>query len=205
MAPALNALFAALALLSSDARFALIFFGTSYAPDATGVRTTTALAREHNVDEWVHESPARIGYIDSLRTLLETDLALVLGSSDRSYSPSKLYPTLIAGRPTLALAPRDSILATMVQELGGAMLVTFDPQAPDDPAPIRQIASLLEAFARNRAWPAPTAQVDLVRRKYSAAAVAFAQLEIFNAVIGRDRVGSPLRTDWVPWPDHSET
>jgi hypothetical protein len=187
MLPALDVLFGALAQMRDLPRgFELFFFGTSYAPAGRGVATTGALAERHGLGGIVHEQPARIGYIDSLRILLETDLALLLGSTDQSYSPSKVYPTMLAGRPVVALAPPDSVLAAKIRELGGASLVTFQLRAAADPDAVRRLADLLRNFAASPALlPALPAEPELIARRYTAKAVALAQIDIFNAVISR--------------------
>jgi hypothetical protein len=189
MVPALEVLFAALARLQDlPRRFELFFYGTSYAPAGHGLPTATAVAARHGLAALVHEQPARIGYVDSLRIMLETDLALLLGSEDKSYSPSKLYPTLLAGKPILAVAPVQTVLAAKIEELGGAALVTFVPQAGGDPEAIARLADLLRSFIVAPAqFPAPPASLEIVTRQYTAAAVAVGQLEIFNGIISRQR------------------
>jgi hypothetical protein len=186
MLPALEVLFAGLTQnRATIEHFEIHFFGTSYAGAGKGTATTTGLARRYGLEAIVHETPARIGYVDSLRLLLETDIAILFGSSDRDYSPSKLYPTLLAARPTLAIAPRGSVLAARVTELGGALLVEFEPNTIPDSGAVENVACALAGFSRDRSWNAPPANLAMIGQKYSAAAVAIAQLEVFNAVISR--------------------
>lgn len=204
MLPALAVLFAAVARhRETGPQIELFFYGTSYAPAGTGAATTAALAARHGIADRVHEFPARIGYVDSLRLLVETDLALVLGSEDRAYSPSKLYPTLLAGKPTLAIAPRDSVLAAKVAELGGAVLVRFGDGSPDASA-VTELSGHLRNFAQDAAsWPADPANLELVTQNYTAAAVANAQLEIFATVISRQRPPDPTLSGADPWTSAS--
>lgn len=184
MLPALEVLCAAVATWKDSPQpITLHFFGTSYAPGNQAECTTTEVAARHGISHLVHEQPARIGYIDSLRLLLETDVAIVLGSDDAAYSPSKLYPTLAAGRPTIALAPLGSILAAKVDELGGAALVTFRAAAAIDPAAVARLRELLGRClaGRKQELPAPISPENLILR-HGAAAVARSQLEIFTRV-----------------------
>jgi len=203
MVPALEVLFAALARLRDRAgRFELYFYGTSYAPAGEGVATTTQLAERHGLSDLVHEQPARIGYIDSLRIMLETDLALLLGSADASYSPSKVYPTLLAGKPIIAVAPANTVLTTLIRELGGAALVTFPPTGSAHAEAVDRLAGLLGDFAESRGeFPATPANLDLVKSRYTAAAVAIGQLEIFNAIITRQKPDRFSRSVADYWPD----
>lgn len=201
MRAALSNLFAGLARAQLPAPgLELFFFGTSYAPAGQATATTEALAAEHGIAALVHEHPPRIGYLDSLRLLLECDLTLVLGSEDRAYSPSKMYPTLLAGKPCLTIAPAGSVLEAKARELGGSALVTF-AQA-DDPAAIAEVVRLVTAFAADptRA-PGPALDRDRLLGAYTAAAIAASQLTIFNRII---RAGALVQAELDPadyWPE----
>jgi hypothetical protein len=185
MLPTLEVLFAAVARCRDAARpVELHFFGTSYAGADRAEATCTTLAQRHGIAHLVHEQPGRIGYLDSLRLLLETDIALVLGSEDRGYSPSKIYPTLLAGRPTLAIAPEGSVLAGAVQELGGAALVTYRPQPTADEQAVATLTGLLEHCIAGRPLPAPPLDRARLETRHSAAGVARRQLEIFTRAAG---------------------
>jgi glycosyltransferase involved in cell wall biosynthesis len=190
MLPALDLLFAAVARAgAAGRRIELHFFGSSYARAGTGERTTTALAEKHGVADRVSEKPDRIGYLDSLRLLRDTDVALLLGSSDRAYSPSKVYPTLLADRPTLALAPEGSVLEERVCELGGAALAPFPVASPLDG--LETATEILVAAADGRALPgARPLDRERLERDYTAAAVAARQLRVFNRVL---RAGTSSR------------
>jgi hypothetical protein len=201
MLPALDVLFAAIAALRDEPRrIELFFFGTSYARAGLGEATTTALAARHGIVDRVHEEPARIGYLDALQILIESDAALLLGSEDRAYSPSKVYPTLLAEKPALAIAPADSVLETKVRELGGASLVTFTPERRD--AAIAAAATSLRQLLHAGRDPA-SLPLDRPRLEsdYTAAAVSAQQLRIFNSII-RTQNAQPEPFDVTDyWPD----
>lgn len=183
MLPALDVLLGALRLLADAPRpVELFFYGTSYARAGEGESTTTALAARHGVTHLVHEHPARIGYLESLQLLLETDVALMLGSEDRAYSPSKVYPTLLAGRPALAIAPRDSILEAKIHELGGASLITFDA-ASKEAATVILAESLRQYLSTGLDPEALPVNLERLERDYTAAAISAQQLRIFNQLI----------------------
>lgn len=183
MLPALDILFAAVARVSTRVRpVELFFFGTSYAQAGQGPSTTRALAEKHGIADRVHEQPDRIGYLSALRLLLETDLALLLGSDEVAYSPSKTYPTLSAERPTLAVMPRGSVLEGLVDQLGGVTKIAF--AAATDATAIARTAAVLTRLAEHGDWqPDQPLQRARLRDHHSARAVAQRQLEIFTAVI----------------------
>lgn len=157
------------------------FFGTSYAAGGGGEPTTRTLAAAAGVADLVQEAPARIPYLDSLRLLLETDLALLLGSEDAAYSPSKLYPTLLAGKPVLAIAPAGSVLASLVQAMGGAALVALGADAGAGDG--RAVAEWLRRFAAGELTAQSPAQAERLRCEHSAGAVAERQLAVFRQVL----------------------
>ncbi|MBC7400097.1 MAG: hypothetical protein H7289_09140 [Mucilaginibacter sp.] len=93
----------------------LYFIGTSYAPKGQGKLTILPLARQLGIENNVIEITDRISYFHSLVTLLQADALFIPGSDDPRYSPSKLYPYLLAKKPLLAifnpLSPALNILA----------------------------------------------------------------------------------------------
>ncbi len=100
----LRALLAAVARLREGqpaiyARLRLHFFGTS---NQTTIRTeprVLPIAGEFGIEERVSEHPARIPYLDALRVLTQASAVLMMGSSERHYTASKLYPGILARRP----------------------------------------------------------------------------------------------------------
>jgi glycosyltransferase involved in cell wall biosynthesis len=189
MEPALDVLFAAIARFKeTPPPFTLHFYGTSYAPAGRGEPTTRGLAARHGIGPLVREQPARIGYLDSLQLLLEADLILLLGSDDRAYSPSKVYPALLAGKPVAAITPSGSVLEGIIQSIGGAALLRFNRPISIDEAAVPRVHEALWEFARNPGIPLGVPiDRDRLRAEYSAATVAARQLALFNRLITRQR------------------
>lgn len=194
MEPALEVLFAALAMcLRHGPAPELYFFGTSYAPTGRGTPTTNSLAERHGVADLVHESPDRIPYLDSLRLLLDSDLALILGSTDLAYSPSKILPVLTAGVPAIAIAPQDSTLARRAASVGGIAITSFSLQTPL--AAANSLAELLVGFVREPRRPLTPPPRPEMLADLTAKAGARHQLAVFSAVVAAKRdsasVGTP--------------
>lgn len=186
-------LFSAIAELraSGGPAWHLFFFGSSYAPAGQSAPATRELAVRFGITDLVHEQPARIGYLDSLRLLLETDVALLLGSGEAAYSPSKIYPTLLAGRPTLALAPAGSVLERQLQKLGGCQVIHFTPSGEPSASATTAVASALRAVARGETLASPPLDPDPFLQRHGAKAVADAQLALFANVIANRRAPAP--------------
>ena len=190
MLPALEVLFAGLASHhdSGGRLLELHLSGTSYASADRVLPTTTEAARRHGTGHQVHESPGRIGYLDALQLMLEGDCVLLLGSEDKAYSPSKIYPALLTGRPVLAVAPAGSILEHKITELGGAGLVTFQTTPAGDPAAVGRVRDCLARLAAGNEMPlGQPLRRDVLREKYSATAIAEAQLRIFGNLLESHR------------------
>ena len=151
VAPLRAVLAATRTLLDGDPRVAdrvrLHFFGTS---NQTGGGEPRVLphAREFGVEHLVHEAPARLDYLDALAVLREADALLLLGSSEPHYTPSKVFPALLANRPIVAVYHRES---TALEMIAGAMappdasVIAFDDHHPVERA-VGCIAGALRAL-----------------------------------------------------------
>lgn len=137
MRPALAALFAALAKLRAANSSALDslklhFVGTSYAPPGRAVETVRPVAAEFGVADLVEEYTSRVPYHESLRLMVDADLVLLVGSTDASYTASKLYPCILSGRPILAIFHERSSVVSIMRECRAGRCVEFgDDRAPD--------------------------------------------------------------------------
>ncbi len=115
------------------------FFGTSYSAANEAKNATGVFAERHHVHDFVHESPARLRYLDALQVTLEADVNLVLGSTDLAFTPSKIANVVAAQRPILAIAPVGSATIERLKEFGEAYVVFSDHESP-----ARSIAHIVE-------------------------------------------------------------
>lgn len=131
MALALRALFTAIQSnrQKNPARWhsvKLHFVGTSYAPGNLAVKTVEPIAQELGVADLVEEHPHRIAYFEALQALVDSDAILLIGSDDRSYTASKLYPCVLAKKPILAMFHRQSSVVEILQQCNAGRVVSFD-------------------------------------------------------------------------------
>ncbi|MFM8720242.1 MAG: glycosyltransferase, partial [Chthoniobacterales bacterium] len=110
------------------------FIGTSYAPAGTGRATISPIAAEYGISEMVREHPDRIPYSETLRCLLDATSIIALGSNDASYTASKIYPCLLAGKPLLVVCHEQSGVVRLLEEVGGGVCVTFGGERSGDAA-----------------------------------------------------------------------
>jgi glycosyltransferase involved in cell wall biosynthesis len=109
-------------------RVRFYFFGTSNQSTGTECRVLPH-AHELGVADMVREHPARLDYLDALDVLRQASALLLLGSSEPHYTPSKVFPALLADRPLLAVYRRESSVIEMLNTAApppAAQLITFD-------------------------------------------------------------------------------
>ncbi|HUL53873.1 MAG TPA: hypothetical protein VLT83_10750 [Opitutaceae bacterium] len=167
------------------ARFRFHFVGTSYVAPGHGVPSILPVAERFGLTASVEEVPHRIGHLESLALLLQADALLLLGSSDPAYSPSKLYPYFLSGKPILGVVRADSHLEQLLQELSCAWLVTFFPTGAGEAAGARLAAFFDQALAGFPADALPARNEAAFRRDYLAEPLTEAQCDFFAAILTR--------------------
>jgi hypothetical protein len=189
MPHALNVLFAALRsyreCVPAARRFRFHFLGTSYVAKGQGRHSVLPVARDWRVDDLVFEVPHRIGYFESLQALADAEALLLLGSSDRAYSPSKLYLYYLSGKPMLSVVFRNSYLMDLLTELNCSTIAAFDLESPHDDAyaEIHRFFDL--ALAGFPATTQPRRNDALFNRSYLAETLTARQCALFDQVAPR--------------------
>ncbi len=114
----------------------LHFVGTSYAQGDRATGSVQGVAETCGVADLVSEHPHRIPYFEALQLLVDSDAILLIGSHDRSYTASKLYPCLLARRPILAIFHQQSSVVSILQQCRAGQVVTFgDADRAEDLVP----------------------------------------------------------------------
>ena len=131
MYPAVRALFEAvkLGLVKSPQDFSRIrlhFVGTSYAPNGQRSKSIEDIARSIGIEDQVDEHPERIGYLDSLQVMLDSQALVLVGSNEPHYTASKVFPYLLSQRPVLAIFHEESSVTQILSRHDNAELMTFN-------------------------------------------------------------------------------
>jgi glycosyltransferase involved in cell wall biosynthesis len=137
------------------------FFGTSNQSASDEFRVLP-MAREHGVADAVTEVPGRLDYLDALSLLAQSSGILLLGSSERHYTASKLYPALLARRPMLALFHEASSVVSILRAAAvepTVRIVSYD-DTPLSEACTTAVACHLRALAANCAYNASDVSLD---------------------------------------------
>jgi len=134
----------------------LTFVGTDYA-SAAHRPTIAPIADALGLADLVDERPARVPFLAGLRLLSDGHFTIVLGSDDPAYSPSKIYPYLMTGRPFVAVLHHASPVVPLLQQSGTGVVVTFGNGA-DPSATVAALADQLDwIYARTEQPMAPPA------------------------------------------------
>jgi hypothetical protein len=130
---------------ATAARLRVHFVGTGRSPlDAQG-HQVLPLARKARVEEMVTEHPRRIGYVDALNHLVRASAVLVLGSTERHYTPSKLFLAVLSRRPVLAVLHEASTAVDMLAAArAGRTIVLPDGREPDPAVIAGEVQMMLE-------------------------------------------------------------
>ena len=110
-------------------RLRLHFFGTSNQRNSRAPQRVLPVAKALEVEDCVSEVANRIGYVDALTVLTQATAIVMMGSSERHYTASKLYPGLLARRPIFAMYHEASSVVAVLRAAGrppSVRLVTFD-------------------------------------------------------------------------------
>jgi hypothetical protein len=162
-------------------RLRLHFIGTDYAPADSGRKTIQPLAEQMGVSASVREHPQRFPYFTALQVLRDAHMLLLPGSDDPQYTPSKLYPYILARKPLLAVLHENSGACQVVRSTNAGRVQTFGHQqssAASLCATWREILDCL-ALAPPTDWPA--------FEKFTAREMTRRQCEFFDRVIGREK------------------
>jgi glycosyltransferase involved in cell wall biosynthesis len=134
-------------------RLRLHFIGTSNQWDS-GVHRVLPIAQECGVVDAVTETPGRLDYLDALRVLTDASVILLLGSSERHYTASKLFPALLAKRPIFALFHEDSSVVSILRTAGSeptVRVLTYGDRDTSDDL-VTETACHLRAVAASRVY-----------------------------------------------------
>jgi len=144
-------------------RVRLHFFGTSNQSSSSAYRVLPC-ARECGVADAVTESPGRLDYLDALSVLTHATAILLLGSTERHYTASKLYPALLAKRPILALFHQASSVVSILRDAGSeptVRVVAYDDR-PSTDARIAEVACHLRALGADSTYRGADVSLDRV-------------------------------------------
>ena len=161
----------------------LWFVGTDYAASGTGTKTIEPIAVKKGIKNIVVEIPDRIPYFETLHLLLKADVLMVPGSTDETYTASKIYPYLFSNKPMLAVFHEKSSVCKIISETSKAKVVAFNQQLTESERNQKVMECFLylkEVFTNK----ITTSEVNMEGlEKYSALEATRQQTEFFDKII----------------------
>jgi hypothetical protein len=154
------------------ARLRVHFVGTGSSPDDAKGHRVLQRAREVGVIDMVDEHPHRIGYVDTLNHLERCDAVLVLGSTERHYTPSKVFQAILSKRPVFAMLHAESTAIGMIEQARAGRVLPLTEAAMPQPA---AVAAGLKALVEDPPYDAgaiDSAGFDLLSARASTRALA---------------------------------
>lgn len=125
-------------------RYLFHFIGTGKTPNDTNGHNVEPIAARLNVADLVKEHPHRMGYFDVLTHLVNAHGALIIGSTDAHYTPSKVYQSVQSRRPVLAILHEASqAIEVLERSRAGFALRLNETTLPD----VDSVAAALGRFA----------------------------------------------------------
>lgn len=161
----------------------LHFIGTSYAPKERATKSIEPIAQELEVADLVIEHPCRIPYFEALQVLVDSDAILLIGSDDASYTASKIYPCVLARKPTLAIFHQQSSVVNILEQCQTGKVVSFT--TADRPEALQPKVSpcLTWLLAQPKGYQPETNWVAF--KAYTAKEMTRQQCQIFDRCLAR--------------------
>lgn len=127
-------------------RLKVHFVGTGTSPDDPNGHQVLPRARAAGVEEMVDEHPHRIGFVDTLNHLEQSGAVLVLGSTERHYTPSKVFQAILSKRPVFAILHAESTAIGMIERARAGKVLPLTEQTMPGPAAVAEaLQELIEA------------------------------------------------------------
>jgi hypothetical protein len=158
------------------------FLGTGYKP-AGNPAVSAAAASRFAVADRIAERPDRAPLLDAIKTLLEADILLILGSEDAAYQPSKLYQYLSLRKPLVCVAPATSRLAETVRELKSVVFIAAE--TTDMTGAVQHAAAKLTRLLADGGGAYSDREPMLER--FSARALAARECDLFERALAHSR------------------
>lgn len=109
----------------------LWFIGTSYARAGEGQKTFAPLAERFGIGNRVTEISDRLPYFETLFLLSKADILCVPGSTDSTYTASKIYPYIYLDKPMLAVFHQKSSVCQIIRSTSNSKVVEFGDTVTD--------------------------------------------------------------------------
>lgn len=112
----------------SNKNIKLFFIGTNYATGASVKEMVKPLAIKYDIENYIVEVTSRLPYLIALKLMIKADFLLLIGSTNKAYTASKLYPYLFSQKPLLAVFNKESSVINIIKKLISVNPVAFESE-----------------------------------------------------------------------------
>jgi hypothetical protein len=106
------------------------FIGSGTSPNDPNGFNIKALAQKYDLWEKVFfEYPKRIPYLAVITHLNVADGTFILGSTEAHYTPSKVYQSVLSGKPVFAVLHQESSACNVIKETQSGTVLAFNGEA----------------------------------------------------------------------------
>lgn len=186
MLPALRAfLLGARQVIATGVRLRVHLIGTSAQPDGDDRLGIERVVAELGATAFVRLEPQRIPYLDALRSMQQSDILLLLGSTDSHYTASKIFACWLTRMPVLALFHTRSTINQLAYDLGGVAVVNYDERNSPETR-VDEVASVLRGVINRRGDALPSRN-ERAFELYSSRGVAQRYAALFDRICQNHR------------------
>jgi len=159
-----------------DESIRLYFLGTG----SYKAQSIAEYAKENQLDDIVVEDRSRFGFLDILNFLAASAGVLVIGSTEKHYTASKIFQSLLSKKPVLAVFHQESSAVEILKESkADSYLTKFSPKETKAILKEKIKENLFNFAYSNKEWNPEFANLD----NYSAKASAKALVEKLDLII----------------------
>lgn len=181
----IDTLFKCISLLceagSWDKNVHLFFLGTGKYEG----KSITDYAKDYDIEMIVHEQRERFEFLKVLNFLSRSYAVMVIGSTERHYTASKVYQGVLSRCPVLALLHKESSAYQVLKEVNAEGYAVDWNEALDDDQFKKKIQhALLRLLARDEPW---LPDYRLLEEKYSSKTLAKSLAKGIESVLNSNK------------------
>lgn len=148
-----------------DSNVHLFFLGTGNYLGKTFAR----YAQEYGIEACIHEIPQRFPFLHILNFLAAAYGVMIIGSTEKHYTASKTFQSLLSGRPVFAVFHHESSAVEVMQEAAADQYTVQYNEAEPEAQLEHKLAATFDRFlAQTESWNPQPEQLNAYSAKVSA-------------------------------------
>ncbi len=147
-----------------DNNIQLWFIGTGLYP----AKRITAYANDHGIDDIVFESRDRYPFLHILNFLSAADTVMVIGSTEKHYTASKTYQSILSERPVVSIFHHESTAVKVMEDCkADQFTVRYEPEMKQEDI-VKAFEGTLLKRLQSQEWQPDLSALDQYSARESA-------------------------------------